>query len=94
MPGKTINGRNGRKVDVATALRAFQHVVDRGERTAGGHCYQGIHASTDFDGYTITLSDDRVRLRILFHNRFAIEPTQGKAVEQFLARLARLGKRT
>ena len=81
-----------RKIDVAQALRAYQHIVDHGERRTDGYVLEQLHASTDFDGYGVTLSDGVVHLRILFHNRFVLEPTQGKAVEQFLRRLGRIGK--
>ena len=48
---------NELKVDIAVALRAFQHVVDHGESTPEGHVLDGWHASTDYDGYTVTLRD-------------------------------------
>ncbi len=82
-----------RKVDVKLALRAYQHVVDHGVRDNGGYVHQGLHASTDPDGYSIALSDGTVTLRILFHHGFVLEPPQGKAIDRFLTRLARAGKR-
>ncbi|MCR9258844.1 MAG: DUF3081 domain-containing protein [Pseudomonadaceae bacterium] len=79
-----------RKVDIALALRAYQTVLDNGEREEEGFVYKGLKASTDFDGYTVTLSDGTINLRIYFHNRFAIEPNNGRAVDRFLALLHRV----
>ena len=79
-----------RKVDVARALRAYQNVLNYGERDGDGFVYDGLRASTDFDGYTVTLSDSVISLRIFFHNRFALEPNHGRAVDRFLARLNRV----
>jgi hypothetical protein len=81
-----------RKVDVAQALRAYQNILDHGKRDEDGFVYRGLRASTDFDGYTVTLSDGVISLRIFFHNRFAIEPNNGKDVDQFLTRLKRVAK--
>ena len=79
-----------RKVDVALALRAYQNVIDRGDRSGEGFVYEGLTASSDFDGYTVTLSDGVVSLRVLFHNKFQIEPTKGAAIDRFLTRLTRV----
>ena len=79
-----------RKVDVALALRAYQNILKFGERENGVFVYEGMTASTDFDGYTITLSDGSISLRVFFHNRFAMEPNKGRAVDQFLMRLKRV----
>lgn len=81
-----------RKVDVALALRAYQNILDHGQRDEDSFVYKGLRASTDFDGYTVTLSDGTITLRIFFHNRFAMEPNDGKAVDQFLLRLNRVAK--
>ncbi len=80
-----------RKVDITLALRAYQSVLDHGERIEEGFMYKGLRASTDFDGYTVTLSDGTISLQIYFHNRFAIEPNNnGRAVDRFLALLQRV----
>jgi flavin-dependent dehydrogenase len=81
-----------RKVDIALALRAYQTVVDHGERDEEGFVYKGLRASTDFDGYTVTLSDGTISLQIYFHNRFSIEPSNGRAIDRFLALLHRVAE--
>ncbi len=78
---------NERKVDVAVALRAYQHIVNRSARCKDAYVMDELRARESFDGYTIILSDEHVTLRIFFHNRFAIEPAQGRVVERFLTRL-------
>ena len=79
-----------RKVDVALALRAFNKVRESGERDGEGFVYGGLRASTDFDGYTVILTDEVTTLRIFFHNKFSLEPTRGKAVERLLSRIKRV----
>lgn len=81
--------RKERKVDVRLALRAFQAITERGTRRNGVSCLDGLHAETDFDGYTVTLSDGRVTVRVLFHSRVAVDAPSGKALEDFVARLER-----
>ena len=79
-----------RKVDVRLALKAYQAVVDRGERRDGGYHLDGLSAESDFDGYTVAISDGRVRVRVLFHSRVDVDSPSGKALEDFLGRLERV----
>lgn len=79
-----------RKVDHRLVLKAYQHVMDHGQRHDGGRELDGLRAWSDFDGYTVSLSDGTVTVRALFHNKLAIEAPSGKALETFVRRLERL----
>ena len=82
-----------RKVNAATALRAYQRIVSCGVRGPNGHELQGVLAACDFDGYTISLSDGVVNVRVLFHNKVASEAPSGKALETFVRRIERIDQR-
>ncbi len=77
------------KVDVRLALRAYQAVLDRGDRCDGVYHLGELTAETDFDGYTVTIGDGRVTVRVLFHSRVDIDAPSGKALEDFVSRLER-----
>lgn len=79
-----------RKVDVRQALRAYQKIVEHGEGSGERHHLGELVAESDFDGYTISLSDGRVTVRILFHSRVDIDAPSGQALEDFIARLERV----
>jgi hypothetical protein len=76
-----------RKLDLALALRAYQKIVDLGRRDGEVCEFGGLTAVTDFDGYTVSISDGIITLRVLFHSRFVFEPQEGRAIDQFLIRL-------
>lgn len=78
------------KIDVGRALRAFQEVIDHGERTERGHEYQGLIADSGIDGYTVTLSDGAVTLTIQFHQSFAVDSPSRRATDNFIKRLDKL----
>ncbi len=78
-----------RKVDVRLALRAYQAVVDRGQRDDDGYRLGDLRVQADFDGYTVSLSDGRVTARVLFHSRVDVDAPSGKALEAFVDRLRR-----
>jgi hypothetical protein len=81
-----------RKIDVRLALRAYQNVLQHGVQDADGHHLEGLTASSDFDGYTVSLSDRVVTIRLLFHSRIAIEAPSGRALETFIERLVRVAE--
>ncbi|MFU8814723.1 MAG: DUF3081 family protein [Pseudomonadales bacterium] len=79
-----------RKIDVRLALRAYEKVVAHGAREGDVHRLDGLTASSDFDGYTVMLSDGVVTVRLLFHNQVSIEAHSGKALENFVQRIQRV----
>ncbi len=78
---------NERKIEASAVLLAYQTIITRGERIADGHVLDGLTAVADHDGYSVMLSDGTVTVRVLFHNRVAIEAPSGKALEQFVMRI-------
>ncbi|WP_196159004.1 DUF3081 family protein [Reinekea sp. G2M2-21] len=81
------------KVDVTQALAAFQTVVEQGERVDTTFHFEGLHAESDYDGYTLHLGDGRVTLHIYFHNRFELNSNNSRDTEQFLRKLAHITQR-
>ncbi len=73
--------------DVRQGFRVYHKVVTNGEADQGAHVLQGIHASSDFDGYTLHLSDQEVDLYIYFHNSYKLEYRSKSALSNFLQRM-------
>jgi len=78
------------KIDVRQALRVFQRIIDEGERVAGAYQLNGIKASLDQDGYTVTMKDDKITLHIFFHSQYSLICENRKDLEQFNKRLSAL----
>ena len=78
------------RITAELALRAYQKILDAGERFDGEFRLKGLSAVEDFDGYGITLKDDAVTLRVLFHNRVAIDTPNRRALARFRKRLRNL----
>ena len=82
------------KIDVQLALRAYQRVREQGEQVsadAGAEAWRldSLTVSSDFDGYTVSITDGAVTLQILFHSRIKLASPSGRALENFIARLQR-----
>lgn len=75
------------KIDVRKVLRVFSKVQDLGTATANGYQFKGLTSEQDFDGYTITLKDDYVTIRVFFHNKFSLDYTRAAALHNFLEKL-------
>ena len=80
------------RVSVKKALRVFQKVCDAGEKTGDEYQYNGLKASSDFDGYTVTLRNDYVSLDIFFHNKFNFEYTNQKERDLFLEKIDQIDR--
>lgn len=75
------------KIDVRKVLRVFNKVQDLGTEKDDGYQYKGLTGSQDFDGYTITLKDDYVTIRVFFHNKFSLDYTRSSSLQSFLEKL-------
>lgn len=75
------------KVKVANVLRVFQKIMDEGERDGHVRKLNGLQAESDIDGYTLTITDGAVTMRVFFHNKFEINSPSRKATQNFLKRL-------
>ena len=80
------------KVNLRQALRVFQRIITEGRREGGDYHLNGVIASTDFDGYTVTLHNEYVRLDIFFHNTISFECANLKEKALFLEKLELLDK--
>ncbi len=80
------------KLSIRKALRVFHRIMAEGEREEGGHKLNGLHASTDFDGYTASIHNDYVRLDIFFHNKYSFTFINRKEKQLFLEKLDSLDK--
>lgn len=75
------------KVNVKQALRVYETIVTKGVKNGDQHCFNGLCASSDFDGYTITICNEAVSLTIQFHNKFTMDFPNSKAKAAFLQQL-------
>ncbi|WP_226648001.1 DUF3081 family protein [Microbulbifer variabilis] len=78
------------KIDVKQALRVFDRVTREGQKEADGWHYQGLTVSTDFDGYTVFINSDKVKLTVFFHNKFSVDYGSDRDLQDFNRLLASL----
>mgnify|MGYP003626406894 CR=1 FL=1 len=79
------------KINVKTALRAFNRIREEGRERDGEFHMQGITAASDYDGYTISLRDDYVTLQIFFHNKFKLDFVNKRHLDAFVERIEKIG---
>jgi|TARA_B110000977_G_scaffold186202_1_gene251849 4-hydroxyphenylpyruvate dioxygenase-like putative hemolysin len=78
------------KIDTHKALLAANAVMTYGTNTARGMHWHGITVLADPDGYTVTLTDDNVELRLLFHNKFQLQSKNRYSHVAFVEKLDHL----
>lgn len=71
------------KIPAELALKAYQCIIDHGERADGYYEHRGLRALLDVDGYGVTLTDGIVTLRVLFHNRIALDTPNSRSLMRF-----------
>lgn len=78
------------RLDIRMALRVFEKVRQNGEPQEYEHFWQGIHAGSDFEGYTLTLRDQHVTLTLLFHNKYAFDYQHAHQLEAFIEKIRKI----
>lgn len=81
------------KIEVQAALKAFQIIIDNGEKTEQGYELEGLIATSDIDGYTVHIGDGAVTLHLMFHHKFAVDTPNRRATANFMKRLDHLLER-
>ena len=79
-------------LDLHMLLRVFDKIRTKGEQIEQGHQLEGIKAVSDFDGYTVVLSDVQCNLTLFFHNKYEFDYPSGTAREQFEKRILYIDK--
>ena len=75
------------ELDPKLVLRVFDKIREHGEKQEDKYFLDGVYGSTDFDGYTVFLSDATVELRFGFHNQYHFEYQHEDQREQFEKKL-------
>ncbi|MAZ66295.1 MAG: hypothetical protein CMF25_04230 [Kangiellaceae bacterium] len=74
-------------LDTKRLLSVYQKIEKCGTREEGGMYYEGMHASTDHDGYRVYLSDGKVTVQLGFHHAYAVDAPSRLDLDNFQARL-------
>ena len=73
------------KVDVLKSLSVFHCILNHGEKLRDGqYAYSGVRAAHDADGYSLSLSDNDVRLDLYFHNKYQVQYEKRSQLDDFL----------
>ena len=78
------------EIDIRMALRAYQKVVELGEKRGNKHHYKGINAYSDLDGYNVELTDDKVTLSINFHSKYNLDYKSAHDKDEFMEKLKKI----
>lgn len=79
-------------LDINKALLAFDIITHQGDKTADGYNLSGLTATSDFDGYTLTIRDALSELTIFFHNKYELEGPDQKARDRLVKNIEHLAK--
>ncbi len=79
-------------LDLHMLLRVFEKIRTHGEANELEYKLEGITATSDFEGYTVVLSDVQCSLTLFFHNKYEFDYPTEKARESFEKRVAYIDK--
>lgn len=80
------------KIDINTALLAFDKIMQLGVKGTDGSTFEGLTASSDFDGYTLVLQDKLSSLTIFFHNKYELDGPDNKAMDRLVKNIEYVAK--
>ncbi len=75
------------EINIHQVLKVFQKVVKYGTQTGEKNRLEGITAESDFDGYTIVLSDGKVSLTVFFHNKYQLDSPNQFSTNEFFEKI-------
>ena len=75
------------EMDSKFILSIFEKIRENGEKKGEGYFLGGITAFSDYDGYTIFMEDQLVKLRFGFHNTYHLDYEHEKHKDDFLKKL-------
>lgn len=81
-------------LNIHQTLKVFHLIRDHGNKVDDAHRLNGVNASSDYDGYTLELWDDNVRLSIFFHNKYSVDYSNAFELNEFYEKLAAIEKMT
>lgn len=71
-------------------LLVYEIIRRFGNKTDTGYQWQGITASSDYDGYTVFLSADGVSMQLGFHHSYRLDYQNVKHFDAFQKRIKAL----
>lgn len=78
-------------IDVTACLHAFANIMEHGKKNDDGiYGFEGLHAQSQDDGYTIHIWNDQCDLVIMFHNKYSLNAPDRDAQEAFIKHLYRI----
>lgn len=80
------------KIDINLALLAYDKIMQAGEKGEQGCTYEGVTASSDFDGYTLVLQDKLSSLTVFFHNKYELDGPDNKAMDRLVKNIEYIAK--
>ncbi|MCC2605850.1 DUF3081 domain-containing protein [Planctobacterium marinum] len=80
------------EIDSKLILAVFEKIRLHGEQSEEGYLLDGVRANTDFDGYTLYLSDALVSLSFGFHNQYHFDYESPEHFEQFYKKLSNINQ--
>lgn len=79
-----------RIVDVSLVLRVYEKITRLGAKQNDGYLLDGVNANSDWDGYTITLSNQQLGLSVYFHNKYQFSVHDDNMIDTFIKQLERI----
>lgn len=79
-------------IEPRVVLLAAEKIHQQGIAQDGKHVFQQMAMEVAHDGYTVTVSDPKVKLSILFHNRVLADYQRIQDLESFYQKLCKLAE--
>ena len=76
-----------RALDFHKILLASENIRLHGEKSHELYILDGVSLNTGYDGYSITLSNNKVSLALHFHNTFNLDSPSRSDTEDFFKQL-------
>ncbi|MRI33433.1 DUF3081 domain-containing protein [Endozoicomonas sp. OPT23] len=77
-------------IDIIRVLKIFEIIRENGKKIDDEYYYEGFFASSSYDGYTVMLRTQQVKMFIGFHNTFHFDSKHQADIDDFMHSLLNL----
>ena len=79
-------------LDQKMYLKAFNMIIEHGEKHGGYYVFNDIKAWHDFDGYCCYLSYNNVEMTLMFHGKYVLDYKKSEFLDSFINKIKLITK--
>jgi hypothetical protein len=79
-------------LDQKQFLKAFNTIIEKGDKIEGNYLFNDVKAWHDYDGYCCYISYNNVEITLMFHGKYLLDYKDEGLLESFINKISLINK--